>query len=88
MKIILEPNKYLYLNHLDKYSGEYNTKIAKVITNKNNPSLWGIKLNLKEDVKVIDSMNKEKVIPKDGVIPIINNLTIEFNVDTKATIKR
>ncbi len=86
--IVLEPNKYLYMNHLDKYSSEYNLKVAKVIVNKNNPSLWGIKLNLNEDVKIIDSVGKEKIIPKDGVIPIINNLTIEFNNEVKAIIKK
>ena len=41
-----------------------------------------------EDVKIIDSLGKEKIIPKDGVIPIINNLTIEFNNEVKAIIKK
>lgn len=77
-KIILEPNKNLYQNHLDKYSAEYNKKVAVVITNKNNPNLWGIKLDINEDIKIVDAFNAEKVIKKDGVIPIIKNLKIEF----------
>ena len=77
-KIVLEPEKQLYQNHLDKYSSEYNKPVCKIITNKKNPNLWGIKLNLKEDVKIIDAYQTEKQIKADGVIPIIKDLTIEF----------
>ena len=78
-KVLLEPNKLLYENHIDKYSSNYNNVIGKVIVNKNNPSLWGIKLNLFNDVFIKDSSGTEKVISKDGVIPIVNKLKIKFN---------
>ncbi len=78
-KIILEPNKYIYKIHLDKYSGEYTIPVAKVIQNKNNPSIWGIKLNLDNDVLIKDVAGNEKTILRNGVIPIVNNLKIKFN---------
>lgn len=78
-KIVLEPNKYLYKVHIDKYSNEYNLKVGKVIPNKNNPSLWGIELRVDSDVLIKDSGGKEKVIKKDGVIPIIINLKVKFD---------
>jgi len=78
-RVLLEPGKYLYEFHIDKYSSNYNTPIAKVVVNKNNPNLWGIKLALENDILVKDKTGKEKVITKDGVIPIINELKIKFN---------
>ena len=86
-RILLEPNKYLYQHHIDKYSSEYNKVVAKVITNKKNPNLWGIKLALDEEVKIVDSFGSEKVISGDGVIPIINNLTIHFSSDVEGKIE-
>ena len=78
-KILLEPNKYIYEIHVDKYSPNYCTAIGKVIVNKNNPGLWGIQLHLKNDVVIRDKSNHEKTIDKDGVIPIVNSLEIIFN---------
>ena len=86
-RIVLEPNKYLYKIHIDKYSNEYNVPIAKVIQNKNNPSLWGIQLRLDNDVYIKDKDGKEKIIKKDGVIPIISNLKIKFTKDSITEIK-
>ena len=78
MKVLLEPGKELYKFHVDKYSSEYSEVIATVIQNKNNPSLWGIKLNLDSEVYVKDSQGTEKLIPANGVIPIVNKLKIKF----------
>ena len=78
-RVLLEPNKYMFKFHIDKYSSEYNLPVGKVIQNKNNPSLWGIKLNLDNDVLIKDCEGKEKIILKNGVIPIINKLKIKFN---------
>lgn len=86
-KVLLEPNKFLYQFHIDKYSSEYNKQIAKVIQNKNNPSLWGLKLNLENDVYIKDKEGNEKTISKDGVIPLVSNLKIQFSEDTVAEIK-
>ena len=77
-KVLLEPGKYLYRSHIDKYSGNYNEPIGKVITNKNNPSLWGIKIKLEHPILVKDRSGHEKEIAKDGVIPIIDGLKIRF----------
>ena len=78
-RILLEPNKYIYEIHIDKYSSNYNLAIGKVIVNKNNPGLWGIKLQLPNDVLIKDKSGKEKTITKDGVIPIVNELKIKFS---------
>ena len=77
-KIALEPGKFLYKTHLDKYSGQYNVPVAMVVRSKSNPSIWGIKLRLDNDVEVKDTSGNIKSIAKDGVIPIINNLKIKF----------
>ena len=76
----------LYKIHIDKYSSEYNFPIGKVIINKSNPSLWGIKLNLDNDVLIKDAQGKERVVAKDGVIPIVNHLKIKFNDSVVAEI--
>lgn len=78
-RVLLEPNKNIYKFHIDKYSSEYNLSVGRVIQNKNNPSLWGIKLNFDNDILIKDQEGKEKVISKNGVIPIINRLKIKFN---------
>ena len=78
-RILLEPNKLLYEIHIDKYSSNYNTPIGKVIVNKNNPSLWGIMLDLSKDISIKDKEGKEKTISKNGVIPIISGLKIKFD---------
>ena len=78
-KIILEPKKFIYKFHLNKYSSDYNTPICEVIVNKNNKELWGIKLDLEEDVYIKDSKDNEKTIPANGVVPIISNLKLKFN---------
>ena len=81
-KILLEPNKLLYEIHIDKCSSNYNRPIGKVVINKNNPSLWGILLDLPSNVLIKDKSGHEKEIDKNGVIPIINELKIKFNDTT------
>jgi len=78
-RIKLEPGVYIYKSHIDKYSGEYMLPVGKVIQNKNNPSLWGIKLRLENEIKIEDSSGKQLIVQKDGVIPLINKLTIYFD---------
>ena len=85
-KIILEPGKYIYQSHIDKYSNEYNKAVGKVIVNKKNPSLWGIKLAVSKEVFIKDANGNEKTIAADGVIPIINNLKIKFDDNVIAQI--
>jgi len=77
-KVLLEPDKFIYEPHIDKYSSNYNKPVGKVVVNKSNPSLWGIKCRLDNDIKIVDSTGREKAIAKDGVVPLINNLKIYF----------
>lgn len=77
--ITLDLGKTLYESHLDKYSAEYGKEVGVVVANKNNPSLWGIKLALDKDIKIEDSFGNIKTVAKTGVIPIVKNLKIKFN---------
>lgn len=86
-KIVLEPEKMIYASHLDKYTSDYKTAVGKVVVNKNNPSLWGIKLALENDVEIKDCKGNEKVVAKDGVIPIVRNLKIRFKENLIGEIK-
>ena len=86
-RIALEPNKKIYKFHLDKYSSEYNSVVGQVITNKNNPSLWGIKLDLNNNVQIKDQKGNVKDVEAKGVIPIVNNLKIKFSDECIAEIK-
>ena len=86
-KILLEPEKMIYASHLDKYTSDYKTAVGKVVVNKNNPSLWGIKLALENDVEIKDCEGNEKVVAKDGVIPIVRNLKIRFKENLIGEIK-
>jgi len=77
-QIVLEPGKRLYISHLDKYSSEYNNVFAYVVRNKNNPSLWGIKLNLNNEILIKDNVGVEKKISGNGIIPIVKGLKIKI----------
>jgi len=78
-KIALDLGAELYETHLDKYSSQYNKAVAKVIANKNNPALWGIRLAIDHDVVIQDAQGTEKAIAVGGVVPIVHNLKIKFN---------
>ena len=84
--IVLEPGKEIYRVHLDKYSTAYNEKIGEVVRSKNNPNIWGIKLE-HNGVTLEDSYQNSKSIEENKVIPIIQDTTIIFNENLKATIK-
>lgn len=86
-KIVLEPGKRLYACHLDKYTADYRTAVGQVVTNKNNPSRWGIKLALDYGVEIEDAGGNVKIIAGDGVVPIIRNLKIKFNENVIGEIK-
>ena len=77
-RIALEPGTLLYRPHVDKYSADYNLPIAKVVTSKKNPAVWGIKVALGNDIPVKDAKGQEKTIDKDSVIPILSHLKIKF----------
>ncbi len=86
-KIVLDLGKKITAAHLDKYSSEYNKTVATVIANKNNPSLWGIKLDLSDPVEIKDASGIQKTIAANGIIPIIRNLKIKFNENIIGEIK-
>ena len=85
--IALDLGKMVYANHVDKYSSDYLLPVGKVVANKNNPSLWGIKLALLEDVEIKDASGNTKTVASDGIIPIIRNLKIKFNENTIGEIR-
>ena len=64
---------------MDKYSSLYNNAVGVVVSNKNNPSLWGIKLALDSKVEIKDQDGNVKEIDGSGVIPIVKNLKIKFS---------
>lgn len=84
--VVLEPGKELFETHLDKYSTNYNEVIGKVIANKNNPGLWGIRVG-RSGITLEDSKGTTKEVASGGVIPIVRNLTIKFNENIKGEIK-
>ena len=85
-KIVLDEGKEIYACHLDKYSSDYQTVKGRVIRNKENPALLGIRLFLDKNVTVMDKSAKAKEIDKNGVIPLIQNLAIEFGDNVKGEI--
>lgn len=85
--IMLDLGKKIYSNHLDKYSSQYNYTKGVVVANKKNPSLWGIKIALDNDVHIQDAFGKEKTIAKDGVLPIVHGLKIKFDENTTGEIR-
>lgn len=86
-KVTLEPGKMIYLTHIDKYSSDYLSAVGKVVANKKNPSVWGIKLAMPNDVEIKDCEGNVKIVAKDGVIPIVRNLKIKFTPSSIAEIK-
>ena len=77
-QIVLDLGKELYRPHVDKYCSEYLQSIGRVIANKKNPSLWGIKLELEGECEIADSALNTKTVPAGGVIPILRGLKIKF----------
>lgn len=85
--VSLELGKKIYISHVDKYSSGYNTAVGIVVANKNNPSLWGIKLALNSPVEIKDADGNVKQIAGNGVIPIVRNLKVKFNENTIGEIR-
>lgn len=85
-QITLDEGKEIYACHLDKYSSDYQSIKGRVIRSKKNPGLLGIRLLLDKDVIVKDQTDTTKEIKRNGVIPLIHNLKIEFDDDTKGEI--
>lgn len=77
-RILLHPGKCIYDTHLNKFSDKYTLVKGEVIKNTHNPNLWGIKLNLENDVKIRDTNLNTKTINSRGIIPIIKDLEINF----------
>ena len=76
--IALDLGKEIFLPHVDKYSSEYLQPIGRVVANKTNPSVWGIKLALDGECEIADRSGTQKTIREHGVIPILRALKIKF----------
>ena len=87
-RVALEPGKKLFAPLLDKYSSQYNLEIGQVIASTKNPARWGIRLGTGSETVIRDTVGTEKTIAVDGVIPIVQDLTIQFNENTKGEIKK
>lgn len=85
-RVVLQPQKKVYETHLNKYSDAYNEQAAEVVSNKNNPSFWGIRLRGDISAVVSDCQGVVRKVAAGGVIPIIKDLQIEFNDQTKGQI--
>lgn len=85
--IVLDLGKCVYATHLDKFSSAYMTPVGRVVANKNNPSIWGIKLDIAEDVEIKDAQGRCMIVAHNGVIPIVRNLKIKFNDNTIGEIR-
>lgn len=77
-QIVLEEGKEIYTCHLDKYSSDYQSVLGRVIRNKKNPSILGIRLFLEGDVIILDRKGNQKVIEEGGVIPLVHHLKVKF----------
>ena len=86
-RIVIEPGKKIYANHLDKYSSFYNEEVGEIIQNKKNPALWGMRIRSQGDILIKDASGNEKTIAAGGVIPIVKELKIKFNETTIGEIK-
>jgi serine/threonine protein kinase len=76
----LFPGKKLYVCHTIAGKEDWETVTGEVITNKNNPALWGIK-NQSQDTWFFTppTGGDGKQVAPDGVIPIGNGVTVRFN---------
>lgn len=78
-KVVLEPGKPFYEPHLNKFSSCYNQPVGAVVTSKNNPGIWGIRLPLPNGALIKDRLGNEKAIAPNGVIPIVSELKIKLS---------
>lgn len=85
--IALEPGKKLYEPHIDKYSSEYDKVIGEVITAKNDPGRWGVRIYAGIPVTIEDSAGNVRVVEDNGVIPVVRRLQIQFGESVIGEIK-
>ena len=86
-KTPLFPGAKLYACLTSKNIDDYTTVTGEVIMNKNNPALWGIK-NLSDAIWSFTTKAGEvKKIEKGSVIPIANDLEINFDGVTGKVLK-
>jgi DNA-binding helix-hairpin-helix protein with protein kinase domain len=76
--IPLFPGTKLYACHTRGGSDDYSAVTGEVVTNKSDPSIWGIR-NLSGDCWLTAPENGEGTnIENKSVVPIASNLTIQF----------
>lgn len=85
-RIVLEPRKQLFATHFNKYSSEYNEVVGRILASKSNPKRWGIFVEHDNPITIADSVGTVKTIDKGGVIPIVKNLSINFDENVKGEI--
>ena len=84
------PKNKLYKCHtVDGTDGsdDYITQTGEIIQNRNNPNLWGVR-NISQETWLMKTPDgKSRQIPPDSVVPVADNIEIEFiNVTGKIKI--
>ena len=76
-EVALFPGQKIRACHIIKESDDFNKIEGEVIMNKKNSSLWGIK-NLGDAIWTFSVGDEIKTIGKDSVLPIANDMEINF----------
>lgn len=85
-EIKLDLHTKLYEPHIDKFSANYGNVVGEVVSNKNDPSLWGIRNLSKSTWIITDSAGHQLSVQPFQVAPIVSNLTIAFDETTVGSI--
>ena len=84
-QVYLFPGSRIYRCHTGEDSGDYRTETGRVVQNKKNPGIWGLR-NLSDTLWQTQGATGQ--VGKDGVVPISPDVEIQFNPGTKGRITR
>lgn len=76
--VALYPGNRLYACHTSKDGADFRTVTGKVVRNRNNPNLWGIR-NLSGSVWYVEMPDgsRKSVVP-ESVLPVFRKVKIDF----------
>ncbi len=78
-RVALYPKTKLYACHMEGNDDDFTTVAAEVVKNKYNPDIWGIR-NLTDEMWILTTpTGRQKVYNKYDVVPIIENVKIDFD---------
>lgn len=76
--VFLFPGNKVYKCHTEKYSDDYATEQGRVVQNKNNRSMWGLK-NLSDMSWHYLAEGSDKVVLAGGVVLVREGVKLEFH---------